>query len=99
MNGLRALVSHEGFVLVMRGAMVLSLILVAAVVWTFIGPSKRRGGVMLTGMLGGMALGMAFSYLVPSLKMQESAVFALCGMLFGWGVAWFFARQIPRESN
>ena len=91
--------SHEGFVLVMRAAMVLSLILVAAIVRTFIGPSKKRGGVMLIGMLGGMALGMALSYLVPFLKMQESAVFALCGMLLGWGVAWFFARQIPRESN
>jgi H+/Cl- antiporter ClcA len=91
--------SHEGFILVVRGAVVLSLILVAAVVRTFIGASNRRGGVMLAGMLGGMALGMAFSYLIPSLKMQESAVFAVCGMLLGWGVAWFFAKQIPRESN
>ena len=92
--------SHEGFVLVVRGAVVLSLILVTATVRTFIGPSKRRGGVMGAGMLGGMALGMASSYLIPSsLKMQESALFALCGMLLGWGVAWCFAKQIPRESN
>jgi hypothetical protein len=92
--------SHEGVVLVVRGAVVLSLVLVGAVVRTFIGPSKKRGGVMCAGMLGGMALGVAFSYLVPSsLEMQESVFFAIFGMLLGSAVAWFFAKQIPREAN
>ena len=92
--------SHEGFVLIVRGAVVLSLILVGAIVRTFIGPSKRRGGVMSVGGLGGMAFGVAFSYLVPSsLKMQESVVFASIGIMFGFAVAWFFARHIPREAN
>jgi hypothetical protein len=92
--------SHEGFVLVVRGAVVLSFILVGAIVRTFIGPSKKRGGVMGAGMLGGMALGVAFSYLVPSsLKMQESVLFAIFGMVLGFAVAAFFAKQIPREAN
>ena len=92
--------SHEGFVLIVRVAVVLSLILVGAIVRTFIGPSKERSRVMGLGMLGGMALGVAFSYLVPSsLKMQESVFFAISGMLLGVGVAWFFAKRIPREAS
>jgi len=92
--------NHEGFVLVMRIALVLGLILVTAVVRSFIGLSKRRGFVMSLGMLGGLALGVVLSYLMPaSLKMQESAIFTVCGMLLGFGVAWFFARSIPRQAN
>jgi len=53
--------NHEGFVLVMRIALVLGLILVTAVVRSFIGPSKRRGFVMSLGMLGGLALGVVLS--------------------------------------
>jgi hypothetical protein len=92
--------SHEGVVLLMRVALVLGLILVAAIVRTFIGPSKSRGFVMAVGMLGGMALGVALSYLLPSsLDVRESAGFAICGMLLGFGVAWFFAKNIPRRAN
>jgi ABC-type Fe3+-siderophore transport system permease subunit len=55
---------------------------------------------MSTGMLAGAAFGVALSYLVPSsLKMQESAVFAVCGIVLGWGVAWFFAKRIPRTAG
>jgi hypothetical protein len=47
-----------------------------------------------------MAAGVAVSYLAPSsLKMQESVFFAISGMLLGFGVAWFFARGIPRRAN
>jgi hypothetical protein len=93
-------VSHEGFVFIVRVAVVLALILFGAIVRTFIGPSKERGRVMGLGMLAGMAVGVAISYLVPShLKMQESAVFALSGMLLGFAVAWFFAKGIPRQAN
>jgi hypothetical protein len=91
--------SHEGFVLLLRAAVVLALILVTAIVRTFIGPSRRRGAVMGAGILGGLALGVACSYLVPSSRhVQESAAFALCGMLLGCGVAWVFARELPREA-
>jgi hypothetical protein len=27
------------------------------------------------------------------------AIFAFVGMIAGWGVAWIFARQIPREAS
>jgi hypothetical protein len=92
-------VSHEGFVFVVRIAMVLLLILVGALVRTFAGPSKRRGVTMDVGGLVGLALGVTFSYLVPaSLKMEQSISFAICGMLLGFGVAWLFARRIPREA-
>jgi hypothetical protein len=92
-------VSHEGVVFVVRIAVVLLRILVGAIVRTFTGPSRERGLVMGVGGLGGIAVGVAASYFVPSLKMQESTVFAISGMLCGFGVAWFFAREIPRHTN
>ena len=92
--------STEGSTLLMRATLVLFLIIVGAIVRTFIGPSGRRGSIMLTGMLGGMSFGVLASYLIPSeLKMAESAVLAVIGMTLGWGVAWFLARRVPRESN
>lgn len=91
--------SHEGVVFVVRIAVVLLLILVGAIVRTFIGPSRERGVVMGAGMLAGIAVGVAASYFVPPLRMQESAVFAISGMLCGFGVAWFFAKEIPRHTN
>lgn len=91
--------SHEGLVFVVRIAVVLLLILVGAIVRTFIGSSRERGLVMGIGMLGGTVVGVASSYVLPSLKMQESAVFAIAGMLCGFGVAWFFAKDIPRQAN
>ena len=91
--------SHEGFVFVMRIAMVLLLIFVGALVRTFAGPSKRRGDTMDAGGLLGLAFGVAFSYIVPaSLKMEQSVYFAILGILLGFGVAWLFARRIPREA-
>jgi hypothetical protein len=92
-------VTHEGVVFIVRIAVVLLLIVVGAIVRTFIGPSTERGLVMGVGMLGGIVVGVAFSYFVPSLKMQESAVFAVFGMLSGLGVASLFAKGIPRRAN
>jgi hypothetical protein len=91
--------SHEGVIFVERIAMVLFLILVAAVVRTFAGPSKRRLDTMNAGGLVGLAFGVTLSYLVPaSLKMQQSIVFAVAGILLGYGVAWLLARRMPRAA-
>jgi hypothetical protein len=92
-------VTHEGVVFIGRIAVVLLLILVGAIVRTFVGPSSERGLVIGVGMLGGMVVGVAFSYFVRSLRMQESAVVAVSGMLCGFGVAWLFAKGIPRRAN
>jgi hypothetical protein len=64
------------------------------------GPSRKRGEVMLVGTLGGMSFGVLLAYLVsPWLKADESAVYACLGMALGWGVSWRFARRIPREAR
>jgi hypothetical protein len=86
--------------LILRAAVVLLLIAVGAIVRTFIGPSRGRGYAMFAGMFGGMALGVLFSYALPaSLKLRESAMLAILGMLIGWALAWPFARQIPRDAR
>ena len=91
--------NHEGIVLVTRVGVVLFLVLATAIVRTFIGSSKRRGVIMLSGMLAGMAFGVAVSYLLPpSLEMQESAAFVVGCSLAGWAAAWFFARTIPSKN-
>lgn len=92
--------ANKGFVLIVRIALVLLLILVGAIVRTFIGPSKERGRVMAVGMLGGMAAGVAVSYLAPSsLKMQESVFFAISGMLLGFGVVWFLPEEFRARQT
>jgi hypothetical protein len=46
-------------------------------------------------MLAGTALAVLVGYLMPSsLKLDESAVFAVLGMMVGWSTAWLFARSI-----
>lgn len=92
--------SHEGFVLAIRVAVVLSLIFIGALIRTFIGPSRQRGLIMGAGTLGGLAAGVMLGYLLPSsLKMRESAILAVWCLLLGESVAWFFARKFPRESH
>jgi hypothetical protein len=92
--------SSEGVTFLLRGLLVLFLVVSGAIVRTFIGPSKRRGHIMLAGMLGGMGFGALVSYSIPSsLRMDESAILAVVGMMLGWCLAWFFARRLPREAN
>jgi len=92
--------SHEGVMLVTRLALVGLMIVAGAVVKTFIGPSKRRGYVMLVGMLGGMSFGVLINARLSTwLNTDQSAVFAIFGMILGWSVAWPFARRIPRTAN
>jgi len=93
-------VSHEGVTLLLRGLLVLFLIVAGAIVRTFIGPSRRRGYIMLGGMLAGMSVGAVIGYLLPSsLKLNESALLAVLGVMVGWSTAWLFARRIPRTAN
>jgi hypothetical protein len=92
--------SHEGVTLVIRLALTGLLIVTGAIVRTFIGPSRRRGQIMLVGMLGGMSFGvMANALLSWWLKTDASAVLAIFGMVLGWTAAWPFARRIPRSAS
>ena len=92
--------SSEGHTLIARTALVAMLIVAAAVVRTFVGPSKRRGLYMGIGFLGGMATGIAAAALMSRWIVAEvSAVFACLGIVAGWAVAWRFARRIPRNLH
>lgn len=92
--------NHEGVTLLLRGLLVLLLMVVGPIVRTFIGPSRTRGYVMLVGMLAGVSFGVLVGDLLPSsLKLDESAVLAMLGMVAGWSIAWLFAKRIPRAAN
>jgi hypothetical protein len=92
--------SAEGIVLVTRVSLIAYLIVVGAVFRYLVGPSKQRGMFMLAGTLGGLSSGVAVAYLIsPWLNVDISAIAACVGMSLGWGVAYLFARQVPREAN
>ena len=92
--------SSEGVALISRVALVAVLILVTAVVRTFVGPSKRRGLYMQIGTLGGVAAGIAAASVISHWIMTDvSGIFTCLGISAGWVVAWLFARGIPREST
>jgi O-antigen/teichoic acid export membrane protein len=92
--------SHEGLTLVMRAALVISMVIVGAFFHALVGPSRKRGEIMLVGTLGGMSFGVLLAYLVsPWLMTDESAAYACLGMTIGWGVVYLFARRIPREAR
>ena len=91
--------STEGITLVSRAALIGVLIIATAFVRVLIGSSKRRGLFMAIGMLGGMATGIAVASLMsPWIATDVSAICASLGILAGWGVAWLFARRIPRQT-
>jgi hypothetical protein len=93
-------VSHEGVVLVLRGSLAVFMILEAAIIRTFIGPSRRRGEIMFAGIFTGMATGVFVSYLwQPVLASDQSAILAVIGMTLGAGIASRFARWVPRQTN
>ena len=92
--------SREGVALISRLALVAVLILVTAVVRTVVGPSKTRGLYMAVGTVCGMAAGIAAASLTsPWIMTDVSVIFGCLGVFAGWGVAWLFARRIPREAN
>jgi hypothetical protein len=91
--------SHEGVTLIMRAALILPLVVIGACVRAWIGPSQRRGDIMLVGTLGGVSGGIFVAYLLSTwFHVERSVVSAVIGMMLGWAVAWRFARSIPREA-
>ena len=93
--------SHEGVTLISRVVLVAVAIIATAVLRTLVGPSRRRSLYMGVGTLGGMAAGVGVSSLLFNwVRIDVSpAIFAFVGMIAGWGLAWPFARRIPREAN
>ena len=92
--------SHEGVGLISRVVLVAVLIIVTAFVRVLVGPSRRRGLYMGIGTVGGMSTGVAVASLMPQgTKTDVLAICAVLGILAGWGVAWLFARRIPREAH
>jgi hypothetical protein len=91
--------SHEGIALISRVAVVAVLIIMTALVRVLVGPSETRGLYMGLGTLGGMGIGVGVASLISvSITTDVSAIGAVLGIFAGWGVAWFFARRIPREA-
>lgn len=92
--------SDEGLRLVSRFGLLVVLIVVAAVVRTMVGPSKKRGRIMALGTIGGMAAGVLLAMPVSRwFGADVSAIGACMGVVLGWGVCWHYARRIPREAN
>jgi hypothetical protein len=92
--------SSEGVTLISRVALVAVLIIVTALVRALVGPSRRRGLFMGIGTLGGLSAGVAVASLASrSMTMDLSAISACLGIFAGWGVAWLFARRVPREAS
>ncbi len=92
--------SSEGVTLISRAVLVAVLIVATAVVRTLVGPSKKRGLYMGIGTLGGISAGVAAAALVSRwLATDVSVVSACLGIFVGWGVAWRFARHVPREAT
>jgi drug/metabolite transporter (DMT)-like permease len=91
--------SNEGVALVSRAGLVIFLIIMGAIFRALVGPGRKRGEIMLAGTLGGLSLGVLVASPISRLLGTEtSGVCACLGMVLGWGVAWLFAKQIPREG-
>jgi len=92
--------SSEGITLISRAALVVVLIVVASFFRALVGPGRKRGLFMLVGTLGGMSFGVAVASLISRwIRFDVSVIGACLGMSLGWGVAWLFARRVPREAN
>jgi len=92
--------SSEGVTLISRVGLVAVLIVATAFVRALVGPSRRRGLFMGVGTLGGMSAGVAVASLSSRfITTDVSVIFACLGIFAGWGVAWLFARHIPREAS
>jgi hypothetical protein len=91
--------SREGVTLMSQVALVALLIVVTAFVRVLVGPSRRRGLYMGIGTVAGMSTGVAVASLMPRwISPDVVAILACLGIFAGWGVAWLFARRIPREA-
>ncbi len=93
--------SSAGMTLMGRVALVAVAIVANAFLRTLVGPSRTRGLYMGIGTVGGIAAGVATASLLYSWVTVDvsPAIFAFVGMIAGWGVAWLFARHVPREAR
>jgi hypothetical protein len=92
--------SDEGIRLVMRVLLVGFMIVAGAIVRTMVGPSRRRGQIMLAGTLGGIAFGVLVASPISQWLKADVSVLSVCfGIVLGWTVSWRFARLIPREAT
>jgi glycopeptide antibiotics resistance protein len=92
--------SNEGVTLISRAALVVALIIVTAFVRVLVGRSRRRAVHMGMGTLGGISAGVAVASLLSRWITTDISVICAClGIIAGWGVAWLFARRIPREAH
>src|SRR5262245_2755898 len=97
----RCFMTSAGVTLIWRVVLVIAAIIATASLRALVGPSKRRSLYMGVGTSAGMAAGVAASSLLFSwVRIELSpAIFAFVGMIAGWGVAWLFARHVPREAS
>jgi hypothetical protein len=92
--------SDEGVWLLSRLALLALLILVTAAMRTIVGRGKRRGRIMTAGTIGGLAFGIAIATPISRWFGADVSAIASCmGVIAGWGVAWQFAKQVPREAR
>jgi len=93
--------SSAGVTLIGRVALVAVAIIAHGFLRALVGPSRKRGLYMGVGTVTGIAAGVAAASLIYSwITIDVSpAIFAFVGMIAGWGVAWLFARQVPREAS
>jgi hypothetical protein len=92
--------SNEGLALISRAALVVFLVVAASFFRTLVGPGRKRGRFLLAGTIGGMSLGVAVAYFISDwIKIDVSVIAACLGMSVGWGIAWLFARSVPREAH
>jgi len=92
--------SDEGVGLIMRVALVIGLIVAAALFKVLVGSSKRRGRIMLVGTLAGLSSGVLLSLAIHErFDVELSVILACVGVVLGWGIAWIWARRVPREAD
>jgi hypothetical protein len=92
-------VSSAGLTLIARAVFVLLAIVVTAVARVLVGRGRQREEIMMVGTLGGLASGIFVAYLISfGIKTDVSVICAFLGIVFGWGVAWRFARHFPRRT-
>ena len=91
--------SDEGVRLVSRVALVVVLVLAGALVRTAVGTNRKRNQIMAAGTVSGVAFGVLIA---PPLSRwfgaDVSSITTCIGIVLGWGVAWQFAKQLPRTA-
>jgi hypothetical protein len=94
------IVSNDAMTFVSRAALVVFVILVPPFFRALVGTGKRHGRMMLTGTLGGIALGVLLNSSVSHWLNADASVLCTClGMIVGWTVSAAIARHVPPERT